>query len=87
MGQRKETTGAAQPELSFEQALEKLEALVRRMEGGEMGLDEMVGAFEQGQQLIQLCSRRLNEVERRIELLVKSPDGTLRSEPFETPER
>ncbi len=82
MAARKEQ-GASKPEdLGFEPALERLEALVRRMEAGEMGLDEMVGAFEEGQRLIQHCSRKLNEVERRIELLAKGAGGSAVAEPF-----
>ena len=62
-------------ELSFEAALAQLEDIVRQLEGGTMGLDEMVGAFEKGQELIRLCNGKLNEVEKRIELLVKTPEG------------
>ena len=52
---------------SFEDALAELEELVRKMESGEMGLEEMVAAFEKGQKLVKSCTDRLNEVERRIE--------------------
>ncbi len=86
MADKKENPHAARADtfetLRFEDALEKLEALVKRMESGDMGLEEMVGAFEQGQRLIQHCTGKLNEVERRIELLVKPPDGEMRTEPF-----
>ncbi|MDD5706519.1 MAG: exodeoxyribonuclease VII small subunit [Kiritimatiellae bacterium] len=82
---RKEQATVRSEELGFEAALERLEALVQRMENGEMGLDEMVAAFEDGQRLIQLCTRKLNEVERRIALLVKGADGQVTTAPF-TPE-
>lgn len=42
----------------------------------------MVAAFEEGQKLAKLCSSKLNEVERKIELLVKKADGTAAAEPF-----
>jgi exodeoxyribonuclease VII small subunit len=71
---------AAEP--GFEAALQRLEEIIRRMEGGEMSLDEMVAAFEEGQRLIQFCTRKLNEVERRIELLVKGADGGIEAVPF-----
>jgi exodeoxyribonuclease VII small subunit len=68
--------------LDFEPALAELETLVQKMEQGEMGLDEMVNAFERGQQLVRHCTDKLNEVERRIELLVKGPDGQATTKPF-----
>ena len=68
--------------LGFEPALAELEALVQRMEQGEMGLDEMVNAFERGQKLVRHCTDKLNEVERRIEQLVKGPDGQATTKPF-----
>ena len=61
---------------SFEDALSELEELVRMMESGEMGLEEMVSAFEKGQKLVKSCTDRLNEVERRIEVIKKNADGT-----------
>ena len=62
---------------TFEEAMNELEALVSAMEGGEMGLDEMVSAFERGQKLVKSCSDRLNEVERRIEVIRKNADGSV----------
>ncbi len=61
---------------SFEDALAELEELVGKMESGEMGLEEMVSAFEKGQKLVKSCTDRLNEVERRIEVIKKNADGT-----------
>ncbi len=61
---------------SFEAALDELEGLVGAMESGEMGLEEMVAAFEKGQALVKSCTDRLNEVERRIEVIRKKADGS-----------
>jgi exodeoxyribonuclease VII small subunit len=69
-------------EPGFEDALKRLEELVSRMESGTMGLDEMVGAFEEGQRLIAVCSAKLNEVERKIEMLVKDDAGKITAQPF-----
>ncbi|OPY90673.1 MAG: Exodeoxyribonuclease 7 small subunit [Syntrophus sp. PtaU1.Bin208] len=55
----------------FEEAMAKLESLVRRMEGGEMTLEESLKAFEEGIRLSRLCASRLDEAERRVELLVR----------------
>ena len=68
---------------SFEKALERLEELAAAMESGELGLEKMVEVFEEGQKLVKLCSSKLNEVEKKIELLVKKADGSVETEPFE----
>lgn len=70
-------------EPGFEEALKKLETLVEQMESGEMGLDAMVAAFEEGQKLIAFCTNKLNEVERKIEILVKDENGNISAQPLE----
>ena len=67
---------------SFEKALARLEEIAAEMESGELGLEKMVAAFEEGQKLVKLCSSKLNEVEKKIEMLVKKPDGSVETEPF-----
>ena len=68
--------------LGFEKALEKLEALVNEMEGGELSLEHMMKNFEEGSQLVTYCEDKLNEVERKIEILVKKGEQ-LKTEAFE----
>ena len=65
----------------FEKSLERLEAIVSEMEDGKLGLETMMKHFEEGMQLIKACSNKLNEVERRIEILVQKGDGAV-VEPF-----
>jgi exodeoxyribonuclease VII small subunit len=72
-------------EPGFDEALKRLEEIVAQMESGEMDLDAMVTAFEEGQRLIQFSSKKLNEVERRIEMLVKDSAGVETAEPFAPP--
>ena len=67
---------------SFEKSLERLEKIAEEMESGKLGLEKMVAAFEEGQKLVKLCSSRLNEVEKKIEMLVKQADGSTKAEPF-----
>ena len=59
---------------SFEKSLERLEGIVEEMEEGRLGLEEMVARFEEGQKLIASCTKKLTEVERRIEKLVQRGD-------------
>jgi len=58
----------------FEEALERLEDIVRKMEAGDMTLEESLKAFEEGIKLARLCSRRLDEAERRVEILLKQEE-------------
>jgi exodeoxyribonuclease VII small subunit len=61
--------------LSFEDALEKLEAIVESMESGEVPLAELLAKFEEGNKLLKACETRLKEAELKIELLKKQKDG------------
>jgi exodeoxyribonuclease VII small subunit len=54
----------------FEEAMAKLEALVRKMETGDMTLEESLKAFEEGIRLSRLCASRLDDAERRVEMLI-----------------
>lgn len=67
---------------TFEEALARLEEIAQAMESGGLGLEKMVEAYEEGQTLVKECSSKLNEVEKRIELLVKRADGEDGVEPF-----
>ncbi len=66
----------------FEASLGRLEELVGEMEGGELSLEKMIKHFEEGSRLVGLCTEKLNEVEQKIEKLVKK-DGELKEVPFE----
>ena len=74
--------------LGFEAALARLETIVASMESGEMDLDKMIAAFEEGQRLLQFCSGKLNEVEKRIEKIVNdNTTEAFRLESSETSDR
>lgn len=63
-------------EVKFEDALAKLEEIVRKMEQGELTLDESLASFEEGIRLSRLCAGKLDEAERRIEILLKKEGAT-----------
>ena len=69
--------------LTFESALKRLETLVEQMESGETELDTMIASFEEGQRLVKFCTAKLNEVEKKIEKIVKDGAGNVTVEPFE----
>jgi len=75
-------SGAA--ELSFEAALDRLEAIVDRLEGGELALEDSLASFEEGVRLSRALSERLGSAERRVERLLKE-GGQLMAKPFEDP--
>jgi len=60
---------------TFETALRRLEFLVNEMESGRLGLEDMIKAFEEGRQLAAFCGEQLGGIEKRIEMLVQTPDG------------
>jgi len=70
-------------EPTFEEALSRLEALVARLEAGELPLEEALAAFEEGVRLARLCAGRLEDAERRVHLLSRRPDGTEHEVPFD----
>ncbi|MBW2269382.1 MAG: exodeoxyribonuclease VII small subunit [Deltaproteobacteria bacterium] len=72
----------AEGEPSFEAGLERLEAIVDRLEQGELPLEEALAAFEEGVALTRRCAGQLEVAERRIEELVKDGDNWL-TRPFE----
>ena len=72
---------AAKP-ASFEEALERLEAIVRKMESGAEDLGTMVASFEEGRELLAYCGKALSEIERKVEILTKKADGSVELEPF-----
>ena len=61
--------------MKFEDNLKKLEGLVGKMESGEMNLDEMIKAFEEGRKLVTACQADLDSIRQRIEKITK--DGSV----------
>ena len=66
----------------FEESLAELEALVRRLEQGELPLEESLAAFERGMALVGLLAARLEDVAQRVEVLLRTSDGSLVTRPL-----
>lgn len=77
--------GAKLPEngAKFEDQLENLETIVSQIDSGELSLEESIDSFEQGVRLVRSLNRKLDEVERRVEVLMRGADGELKSTPYE----
>jgi len=71
-------------DLSFEDALKRLEAIVHRLESGEASLDESIKLYAEGDQLRKQCETRLQDAQARIEKISLGPDGSPRgTQPFD----
>jgi exodeoxyribonuclease VII small subunit len=67
--------------MSFEDALAELEGIVRRLEGGQVKLDDAILSYERGAQLKRHCEKKLNEAQQRVDRIVIGPDGAVSVEP------
>ena len=67
--------------MNFEDALAELEQIVRRLEGGQVKLDEAITSYERGAQLKRHCERKLNEAQQRVDRIVIGPEGAIGAEP------
>lgn len=89
MGANPETNAAAEKPIlgegenaiSFEEAMERLERIVSRLESSDVPLETAIELYQEGMALSRLCGRKLEQVERRIEMLVEDENG-LGRKPF-----
>ena len=70
-------------EIDFEAALKQLEQIVEQLEAGDLALERSLELFEQGVRLSRDCQRRLDQAERRVEILLKDEGGGYSPSPFE----
>ena len=63
--------------MSFEDALQELEQIVKRLEEGKIHLDEAIGAYQRGAALKNHCEAKLRESQAKIEKIVPGPDGAV----------
>jgi exodeoxyribonuclease VII small subunit len=76
--------GTRQP--GFEEALARLEKIVKNLEDGDLPLEESLRLFEEGVSLTRLCASRLEEAQRRIDVLTRGEQDDLKLVPFEPSE-
>jgi exodeoxyribonuclease VII small subunit len=70
----------------FESALQSLEEIVGQLEAGDLTLDRALELFEEGVQISRFCNSKLEEAERRVEILLKNGEDTLQEAPFQDDE-
>ena len=74
----------ADEKLSFEDALAKLEAIVRDVEEGKIGLEDSIRRYEEGMKLLKRCRLILADAEMKIQKLQATAEGEVRAEPFDS---
>jgi exodeoxyribonuclease VII small subunit len=73
-------------EKKFEAAMARLEEIVQELEKGDVPLEQSLKLFEEGIRLSSICNKRLEEAERKVEILLKDKNGNVTAEPFEEEE-
>ncbi|MGA3175043.1 MAG: exodeoxyribonuclease VII small subunit [Syntrophorhabdales bacterium] len=68
--------------MKFEEGLRKLEEIVSILDEGKVPLDDALRLFEEGVDLTKDLTKTLDEIERKVEILVKKDDGSLEKKPF-----
>lgn len=68
---------------TFEKAMQQLEKIVQELESEELPLEKAIKKFEEGVELSKFCSKKLDETEKRISLLLKDQNGNPIEKPFE----
>lgn len=68
---------------TFETALDQLQQTVKKLESGELSLDQALKSFEEGVKLTRLCQDQLSAAEKKVDILIKAnADGTIETQPF-----
>ena len=74
------------PEKKYEDALKELESIVQRLEQGDIPLEDSLKLFEKGVKLSRFCAKKLDEAEKKVEILMKDKKGILKPQPFDVKE-
>jgi len=70
-------------EKKFEEAMKRLENIVESLERGDLSLEDSLKIFEEGMKLLHFCSKKLEEAEEKVTLLIKESGGKFTQQPFE----
>ncbi len=73
--------------LKFEDAMKRLEGIVQDLEKGDLSLEDSLKSFEEGMKLIKYSSKKLEEVEKKVHMLVQASDGEHEQVPFESKDK
>lgn len=79
-------TARAKKEKTFEEAMERLEAIVAQIESEELGLEQQFALFREGMSLARFCDGKLTEVQKSVEIVLKESGTEWKTVPFESEE-
>lgn len=68
--------------IKFEDAICELEEIVKKLESGNISLDESIGAFEEAVRLVKICNEKLESAEQKVRMLTEGEDGSITDVPF-----
>ena len=71
-------------EINFEEAMLKLEGEVKKLESGNMSLDESIASFEEAVKLVRVCNEKLECAQRRVRILTETADGNITDMHFDS---
>lgn len=69
-------------EVSFEEAMSELDNIVQKLENNQLSLDESISMYQKGIELSNYCSKKLDQAERKITMLVQDKEGNISETPF-----
>lgn len=68
--------------VKFEEAMSELEDITRKLESGDLPLEEAIGAYERAVSLIKLCNEKLESAEKKVKILIEAKDGSVSAADF-----
>ncbi len=70
-------------EVAFEEAMKRLESIVEELESGDLSLEKALKSYEEGVKMADICSKRLTEAEKKVEVLTKAGAGKFKTSPID----
>ena len=67
---------------NFEASMEELQQVVNKLEKGDLSLDESIEIFQRGIQLSKLCAKKLDEIEKKVTILLEQDNGDMKEQDF-----
>ena len=72
----------SQKNLTFEESMQRLELIVRKMEQGDVALEESLKLFQEGTELVRKCTELLDQAQLQVRMVINGPDGMPVEEDF-----
>ncbi len=73
----------AKKKKTFEESIQQLEKIVEDLETGDLPLEDALKKFEEGVDISKICSKKLDEIEKKVSVLLKDKDGEVIKKPFD----